>query len=126
MHQRVLMTLAEKDVRQLRQLVSVCIRQKRSISFIIEKVNKAMHGLYSPKGYTELDHDVCSFGLLAGGPRLLHVLHQTSGLPSISRAYRVIDGENTLKYMQLTLTTARKGQGCNQFEKGCRRFKGYY
>ena len=46
-----------------------------------------MHGLYSPKGYTEFDHDVCSFLLLAGGHKLLHVLHQTSGLPSLSSAY---------------------------------------
>ena len=61
MHQRVLMSLTEKAVPRLRQLVSVCIRQKRSISYIMEKVNKAMHGLYSPKGYTEFDHDVCSF-----------------------------------------------------------------
>ena len=37
MHQRVLMSLTEKDVPRLRQLVSVCIRQKRSISYIIEK-----------------------------------------------------------------------------------------
>ena len=96
MHQRVLMSLTEKDVPRLRQLVSVCIRQKRSISYIIEKVNKAMHGLYSPKGYTEFGHDAFPFVLLAGEPRLLHVLHQTSGLPSLSSAYRVIDRENTL------------------------------
>ena len=42
--------------------------------------------------------------LLTGGPRLLHVLHQTSGLPSLT-AYRVVDRENTLKDVHLTLTT---------------------
>ena len=39
------------------------------------------------------------------------MLHQFSGLPSLSSAYRVIDRENTLKYMQLTLTTTRNVRG---------------
>ena len=55
-----------------------------------------------------MDYDICSFILLAGGPRLLHVLHQNSGLPSLSTAYRVVDRNDELKKMNMTLTTIEK------------------
>ena len=42
--------------------------------------------------------------LIAGGSRLLHVLHETSGLPSLSTAYRMIDKETPSKELKLTAT----------------------
>ena len=105
MYHRFLMALASHDVPRLRQLISVCMRQKRSMTFIVDKLNKAISGIYNPKGYNQLDYDICSMVLLTGGPRLLHVLHQTSGLPSLCTAYCVVDRENALKDVHLTLTT---------------------
>ena len=105
MHHRFLMALVSHDVPRLRQLISVCMRQKRSMTFIVDKLEKAISGIYNPKGYNQLDYDICPMVLLTGGPRLLHVLHQTSGLPSLCTAYRVVDRENALKDVHLTLTT---------------------
>ena len=62
------MTLKENDVPRLKQLISVCVRQKRGISYIVEKVNKAIAGIYNPKGYAEFDKDLAAFVLIAGGP----------------------------------------------------------
>ena len=60
-------------------------------------LTKAMNGMYKAQGYGEKDYDLATFVLIAGGPRLLHVLHQTSGLPSLSTAYREVSKENYLK-----------------------------
>ena len=65
-----------------------------------------MNGMYKPQGYGEKDYVLATFVLIAGGPRLLHVLHQTSGLPSLSIAYRVVSTENYLKDLDLTVLTS--------------------
>ena len=67
-----------------------------------------MDGLYSPKGYDQNDRDIAAFVVISGGPRLLHVLHQTSGLPSLSTAYREIDAANDLKDLRLTASHTNK------------------
>ena len=74
MHQRFVMILANKDVPHLKQLLSVCIRQKRDISYIVHQLNKAINGFSSPKEYKDLDHDISTFVLLAGGPRRINSL----------------------------------------------------
>ena len=56
------------DVPRLKQLISVCVRQIRGISYIVEKLNKAIAGIYNPKGYAEFDKDLAAFVLIAGGP----------------------------------------------------------
>ena len=51
---------------------------KRMVSLIFsKKVQKAMDGLYSSKGYDQNDRDNAAFVVISGGPHLLHVLHQT-------------------------------------------------
>ena len=65
-----------------------------------------MNGLYVPKGYTERDFDISSFFLLSYGPRLLHVLQQTSVLPSLSAAYRMVNNANTFKGLKLNATNS--------------------
>ena len=49
--------------------------------------------------------DTATFVLIAGGPRLLHVLHQTSGLPSLSTIYRIVAKENYLKGLKIIAST---------------------
>ena len=104
MHERFIMALSENDVPRLRQLIAVCIRQRRGVAYIVDKLQSAISGLYSPKGYNEVDLDIGTCVLITGGPRLLHVLHKTSGLPSLSTAYRMIDKENPFKELKLTAT----------------------
>ena len=84
MHQRFMMALSEKNVPRLHQLIRVCLRQKRGINDIVHQLNKAINGVYSPKGYKDLDLDILIvlIVLIAGGPRLLNALHKTNGLPS--------------------------------------------
>lgn len=85
------------------------------MNYIVDKLNKAITGVYKPKGYDKFDYDIRTIVLLTGGPRLLHVLHQTSGLPSLSTAYRIVDKENILKDVKLTLTTTENRKfGPNQ------------
>ena len=105
MHNRFLLTLTEKDVPRLKQLISVCVRQKQGIAYILQKLQKAIAGMYSPKGYNQDDRDLAAYVLISGGPRLLHVLHQTSGLASLSTAYRDIDNANILKDCNITAST---------------------
>ena len=64
-----------------------------------------MNGMYKPQGYGEKDYDLATFVLIVGGPQLLHVLHQTSGLSSLSTEYRVVSKENYLKDLDLTALT---------------------
>ena len=68
-------------------------------------LTKAMNGIYKAQGYGEKDYVLAPFVLIAGGPRLLHVLNQTSGLPSLSTAYRDVSKENYLKDLDLTAFT---------------------
>ena len=49
-----------------------------------------------------MDNDLTSFVLRPGVPSLLHVLHQTSGLPLVSKEYKVVDEANVLKGVNLT------------------------
>lgn len=70
----------------------------------ISKLTKAMNGSTSPKDVmTKID--LATFVLIAAGPRLLRVLHQTSGLPSLSSAYRIVFKENYFKDSSLTALT---------------------
>ena len=103
-YERFLMALKENDVPRLKQLISVCVRQKRSIAYMVEKLNKAISGIYSPKGYTDFDNDLAAFVQIPRRPRLLYVLHQTSGLPSLSSEYRKVSDANVLKGLNITVT----------------------
>ena len=64
-----------------------------------------MNGIYKAQGYGEKDYVLATFVLIAGGPRLFHVLHQTSALPSRSTAHRDVSKENYLKDLDLTAFT---------------------
>ena len=97
------MTLKENDAPRLKQLISVCVRQKHGISYIVEKLNKSIAGIYNPKGYAEFNKDLAAFALIAGEPSLLHVLHQASGLPTLSTAYRTMNEANVLKGVNVTV-----------------------
>ena len=67
-YNRFLTCLGEKDVPRLRQLIAVCLRQKNGISYILNKLSKAMNNLYKPNGYIEKDHDLAAFLLISAGP----------------------------------------------------------
>ena len=100
------MTIKGNDVPRLKQLISVCVRQKRGMSYIVEKLNKAIAGIYNPKGYAESDKDLAVFVLIAGRHMLSHVLHQTSGLPALSAAYRTVNEANVFKGVNVTVNYA--------------------
>lgn len=83
MHKRFLVALGQENVPRLRQLISVCMKQRRSISFITRRLHDAAMGLYAAKGYNEDDIELAYLVLKIGGPRLLKVL-QHEGLPSVT------------------------------------------
>ena len=75
MRNRFIISLSEKDIPRLKQLISVCIRQENGLAYLLRMLQLAVEGLYSPKGYDQNEKNLAAFIMISGGPRLLHVLH---------------------------------------------------
>lgn len=91
--------LSSQDVPRLRQLLSVQLKQGKSIDAILAKLAYAIDGTYRAKGYTQEDVDVALLAWRLGGPRLLHVLSKKEGYPSTRTIARKV------KLHRFTLST---------------------
>ena len=71
----------------LKTLLEVCIRKGMGMKSILGRIEDAINKRYSPKNYDDTDMEKATLVLRIGVPRLLHVLHITDGLPSVSLTY---------------------------------------
>lgn len=82
-YQRIMIMLATHDFASLRQLLSVALRHGASPTAVLSQLQRALDGLYSPRGgYTEEDIDIAFIAKSLGGPRLLYALQKGRGFAS--------------------------------------------
>jgi hypothetical protein len=83
------MLLSKNDVPALHRLLTVAIRRGASINAILQQVQKAAEGVYSPRGnWSQRELDIAFLAKAMGGPRLLYALQKAIGLPSVSSVQR--------------------------------------
>ena len=95
-HKRFMILLSENNIPRLNQLVAVALRNRRSITYITEKVMQAIDGLYLARP-SEDDKDLAYLILKLGGPSLLTMCFKSNKLPSVSTANRVAKTMKGLK-----------------------------
>ena len=88
MHQRFLLNISNNDIPRLKELVSVALRNKHSVSYIVSKVVDAIDGVYLARPSQD-DKDLTYLILQFGGPALLDICHRANAFPSSSTAYRM-------------------------------------
>jgi hypothetical protein len=92
-HQRVTMLLATNDVRNLRRIISVALRNGASIPALLTLMQRSIDGKYSPRGsFSEREYAIGFLAKSLGGPRLLYALSKGDKYPSIStvaQKYRI-------------------------------------
>ncbi|KAJ7163663.1 hypothetical protein C8R46DRAFT_1163839 [Mycena filopes] len=87
--QRIIMLLASNDVPGLRRILTGALRRGASPQAIYSLLERAIAGLFSPRGgFTERDLDVAFLVKSLGGPRLLYALQKSHGLASRSTVMR--------------------------------------
>ena len=80
--------VSSNNIPRLSTLLKVCLNSGMGVQSIIGRIGDAIQGKYSAKSYTDHDNDVALLVYRIGGPRLLHIVHTTHGLPSISTTLR--------------------------------------
>ena len=74
-HQHITMLLATKDVQSLRCIISVALHNGTSISTLLNQMQHAIDGKYSPRGsFSEWEYAIGFLAKALGGPRLLYAL----------------------------------------------------
>ena len=96
LHEHFMYLIKENKINNLHELVNVALRNKRSISYIIEKMTFAIRGLYNPRYRTD-DKELAFLILHYGGPGLLEIVHKAIQLPSVSTAYRLLSNSKPMK-----------------------------
>ncbi|XP_006455832.1 hypothetical protein AGABI2DRAFT_121753 [Agaricus bisporus var. bisporus H97] len=82
-YKRIMMLIASNDVPRLNKLLSVSLRHGNSATAIAAQIQRAIDGLYSPRGgFTQRELDVAFLCQAIGGRRLLYALGKSHGLPS--------------------------------------------
>jgi len=83
------MLIASNDIAGLRRLISAALRGGVSAEVIVDRIQKSIDGLYSPRGgFSERDLDIAFLVKAIGGPRLLYALQKSHGLASESTIRR--------------------------------------
>ncbi|CAM9909813.1 unnamed protein product, partial [Sphacelaria rigidula] len=85
---RFVLFLSKNDVPGLRRHMAQMLKEGYSPLKMLAKLQEAVEGLYSVRGYGTDEVDLAILVLRLGGPALLFTLHQTSGLPGISTVRR--------------------------------------
>jgi hypothetical protein len=83
------MLLSSNDVAGLRRLLAAALRRGASAQTICGLLERAISGLYRPRGgFTQHEFDVSFLVKSLGGPRLLYALQQSHGLASWRTVHR--------------------------------------
>jgi len=81
---RLVALLRTKDVPKLRLVLDVALRNRASLTTVINRVAEAIEGEYRPNGNSEDDYHLATLVLRIGGPKLLFAVSRAMGLPSRS------------------------------------------
>ncbi|THH13601.1 hypothetical protein EW146_g6638 [Bondarzewia mesenterica] len=84
-HQRITILLSRNDIAGLRRLLTVVLRRGTSLQKVLNQLERAIAGIYSPRGhFSNRDLDVAFLAKALGGPRLLYALHKSHRFASLS------------------------------------------
>ncbi|KAG2142384.1 hypothetical protein DEU56DRAFT_699584, partial [Suillus clintonianus] len=59
-YSRLLMAISEKDIPRIHQIIDVALRHGSSVREIVNKLEDALEGAYSPRGYDANDLDIAT------------------------------------------------------------------
>ena len=96
LHQRILILIKENSIPQLHELVKTALKQKRSLSYVIQKIVDAVDGVYNVRN-SEEDKDLAFLILQYGAPGLLDIVHRALNFPSPSTAYRLLKNSSIIQ-----------------------------
>ena len=74
--------ITTQDIPNLHILLQVCSRQGMGLQSILGRIGDAINATYRIRKYGENEWDIATLVLRIGGPKLLHILHKTHGLPA--------------------------------------------
>lgn len=81
---RAMLLISKNDIPGCKRVLETALSRGASPGVVLSKLEDALAGVYKARGWNETDDDLALMVLRLGGPALLHVLHQTSGLPSLT------------------------------------------
>ena len=87
LNKRLIEIIASNDIPQLSILIKVCVNNGMGVQSIIGRLNDAIRGKYHAN-YTEMEKNVATLVYRIGGPRLLHIMHVSHGLPGVSTTHQ--------------------------------------
>ena len=87
LNKRLIEIIGSNDIPRLSALLKVCINSRMGIQSIIGRLNDAIRGKYRAN-YSEMEKDVAALVYRIGGPRLLHIMHVSHGLPGVSTTFQ--------------------------------------
>jgi len=77
LHKTILMLISQQDVKRLRQVLNVVLKNGGSLDAVYASLQRAIDGVYSAKQYNDRDLDLAFLVLALGGPKLLFALNQS-------------------------------------------------
>jgi hypothetical protein len=90
-YNHLLMAISEKDIPRIHQIIDVALRHGSSVWEVVNKLEDALKGAYTPRCYGANDLDIATIIFRLGGRQLLFALNQSLGLPSL----RTLRSEST-------------------------------
>ena len=87
LNKRLIEIIGSNDIPRLSALIKVCINSRMGIQSVISRLNDATRGKYRAN-YSEMEKDVAALVYRIGGPRLLHIMHVSHGLPGVSATFQ--------------------------------------
>lgn len=82
--------LADHGVSGVRRSMGQARRDGLSMNGILHRLEQAVNGAYSAKGYSEDEFDSAILFMRLGGQALLHALHKAAEFPGASMVYAKI------------------------------------
>ena len=95
LHKRLMILIKDNNIPQLHHILTIAMKNHRSVNYIIGKIGDAIDGLYRCN-YSETDKDIAFLVLQYGGPALLHILHRSLHFPSHSTIYRMLKSKQEI------------------------------
>jgi hypothetical protein len=105
-YNRLLMAISEKDIPRIHQIIDVALRHGSSVREVVNKLEDALEGAYTPRGYGADDLDIATLVFRLGGRQLLFALNQSLGLPSL----RTLRSKSTFTSIVPTIGPIRNEQ----------------
>lgn len=81
---RAIVLMSKNDIPGVRRVLERALERGESPHVVLSKLQDALSGLHKARRWSEKEKDLALLVLRLGGPALLHVLHQTSGLPGLT------------------------------------------